>query len=325
MSGVGGKVVGNSQNLASHSIDLNGFFDELFIHLDLAGYCWSPVVPDLLVKYREEQAKFCKLQEFFGLGVKVGRQFLISAGLSEDLIEKAAQLQLAVSRPGRYFVPHNHWHSRLGSSDEYVYFGRESLLFIYQLYRHWKSLKNMRILDIGCSAGSLSLELGQVAELVLGVDRSAKAIQWAIASASVQNVRNATFLHFDVNCLNTTESFLSQSWDVAVFNPPMLVARKSHLLPYRDGGEFGIEVPLHFLDFAQHCLRPFGEVYCLMTSPIIDGQSRLFEEIARRDWTLLEKVCINERYNHHMYGEEEYLENGISRIELYFIYMRKNY
>lgn len=311
--------------LSYQNDDLIKLFRSLFLFLDSVGYCWQPMIPERLLKTRIELGKIGKLEQYFGLGLPSEAEQLEAEGLPVDLIERLNSLKLAVSRVGAYYVPHNHWPSENLTADQYVHFGQESILFIHQLYRYWETFKNKRILDFGCSGGGITQELGQVGKYVLGLDRCERAVEWARASALAQRSEKTSFIQMDIQDLTSTPEKITQNWGVVVFNPPMILPKREQILLYRDGGELGLETPLLFLDAAEKVLEPFGEVFCLMTNPIKGGKALLFERLATKNWSLLERLCLNYKFNYQLYKEDEYTKSGIDRVELYFMHLKKNY
>ncbi len=120
------------------------------------------------------------------------------------------------------------------------------------------------------------------------------------------------------------EKCLDQShWDIAVFNPPLAVPCVGLKQGHRDGGKLGLEIPLKFLDFAEKHLRTSGDVFCLMTNPIVRGRSELFDALSRRPWTVVGKKCLNDNFNGTIARKEGYQDLGIQKIELWFLHLKR--
>ncbi len=298
-------------------------FQELFLFLEQAHYFWEPLIPEQLVKLRTQGHALSRLSQYFGLGLQVDREKLRLEGLASEVIEFADSLKLAISRPGKFYVPHSHWSPNPESPRQYVHFGRESVFLIQQLYRYWNRFENKRILDLGCGSGPISLELGQIAEEILGLDSSEQAIAWATASADLQGNKNIHFTCMEIGDRKEEARLLPGTWDIALFNPPLAIPKVARFLPHRDGGRWGIELPLLFLDFSYDLLKPLGEVYCLMSNPFRKGRSLLLEELKSRSWMIQESICLDQRFNHHLYKEDLYEEQGIERVELCFFRLQK--
>lgn len=300
-------------------------FGELYPFLENMGYLWQPMIPEQLLKSRANSKAFPVLSRYFGLGMTIDLEQLTACGFPIELRPAIDSMRLAISRSGAYFVPHSHWPIEIECADEYVHFGQESLLFIHQLYRYWKHFAGKRVLDLGCSSGSLAIELSQIAEYVLGIDASERAINWAVSSAKVQHAERLKFIVGTLGHHFYSEEVSSQSWDIAVFNPPLAISRKStQAYRYRDGGKFGLELPILFLDFAESKLNNRGEVFCLMTNPIVCHKSLLFDQLKKRPWIVKDQICLNPWFNHQLSETDDYRSMGVERIELYFLHLLKS-
>lgn len=299
-------------------------FKELFGYLKGAGYSWQPQTPDWLIRTRKAPQLFSPLVRYFGLGVSVEESELISEGVCPELLQRIAPLNPAVSSSGSWFVPHHHWPAKPASRNEYIYFGRETLQLARCIQPYLEKFFGKKVLDIGCGSGGLSLDVASLAEEVFGMDCAPSAVRWARAAALAQGVSNVTFAEGDVKSTSEAEIlFQGRLFDVAVFNPPMTIPRLGSKNPYRDGGRLGIELPCAFLDFAFRNLRPGGEVFCLVTNPIIHGRSAFFDQFDSVKWGISEMICLNDHFNQSLYREDQYHQLGIDRIELWFLSLTK--
>lgn len=302
-------------------------FEELFYFLELEDYHWKPTIPEEISKYRREHNRFSSLEKMLGLGLTLDSKERQALPLPYKIISEIESLRLGVSRVGNYFIPFSHWPCPAERPDEYVHLGKESTLFLIHLYRHWEKLKDKRILDLGCGGGVLSFQFQGIADFILGVDRSHRAVSWAKAAAQTQKCDHTQFIPFEIsqsqdNKILPTE-IMESRWDIAVFNPPLAISKVNSYFPHRDGGLLGLEIPLLFLDFCENILIPKGEVFCLMSNPIRYGKGVLFESLVDRKWKIMDSVCINPHFNHQLAHEDEYDQLGIQKIELRFLHLKK--
>ena len=134
---------------------------------------------------------------------------------------------------------------------------------------------------------------------------------------------NVTFEQAPIGESRAEELASADEWDVAVFNPPMAVPNPGGPRPHRDGGNLGVELPLRFLSFAKRHLRAKGEVFCLVTSPIVDGRSIFFDQMDSAQWDSLEKRRLNPSFNQSLYRKQRYSELSIERVELWYLHLQK--
>jgi SAM-dependent methyltransferase len=82
--------------------------------------------------------------------------------------------------------------------------------FTRQLFEQAGLGPGMRILDVGCGAGDvafLAAELVGAGGEVIGADRSAAAVEWAVARAQEQGIGNVKFLEGDPAVLQFEQQF----------------------------------------------------------------------------------------------------------------------
>lgn len=301
--------------------------EALFERLREHHYHWGPQTPEQLLKCRQlgriDPSSFDPLVRFFGLGLEVEPEVLERCGIDSELLERIRSLHPCISRSGGHLVAHHHWPPRNGFEPQYVHFGSESQLLIEQIQSHLESFVGKRILDLGCGAGALALEVAALAERVCGLDISETAVQWARANAMAQGHRHLEFHAARIGDPEADRLVEGRNWQAAIFNPPMVVPNPSQPFPHRDGGHLGIELPRVFLDFAYRHLVPGGEVICLATNPIVGGRSLYFERFPKHQWEIREQNCLHRQFNQSRARKEKYAEQGISRIELWALHLVK--
>jgi hypothetical protein len=306
---------------------LESEFRVLIDTLKEAHYAWEILSPERIQRLRQEAADLSAFARYFGLGLPVPKEELVEEGLSARLFESLSPLRPAVSRRGDRFTLHAHW-DEPASSGGPVYLGPESALLLECIEacitRQPDLLRGRHGIDLGSGAGALSIALTDVAEGILGIEASERAVLWSTASAAAQGLDRLRFVHAKIG--EAQADFATRSArqiDFAVFNPPMAVPVRGQSRIQRDGGELGIELPLAFLDHAGRHLPPGGEVFCLATNPIVGGRPVFFDRLASRDWIIEERKRLNDQFNRSLARKDGYAELGIERIELWFLHLRR--
>jgi 23S rRNA (uracil1939-C5)-methyltransferase len=75
-----------------------------------------------------------------------------------------------------------------------------------------------RVLDLYCGLGNLSLPLAQRAGALVGVEGEAGLVARAVQNAERNGIANARFVTADLS--QTDWSFLRESWDIVILDPP---------------------------------------------------------------------------------------------------------
>lgn len=317
--------------------------ESLFSTLKAADYYWSPLSPERWMKCRESArenpAQFDPWVRCFGLGLEVpecefetdfpGFGFSDFNNITRKTHGMISSL-LGVSRGADdIFTAHSHW----GNQESPAYIGQETATLIDCMKENAHEFQGKKILDLGCGAGALSLSVARAAHSVLGLDRSESATRLASASARAQGFHHLDFQPLAIGTSEAENYVRARGpWNTAVMNPPMAIPEQdTHFMdapsarPERDGGQFGIELPLLFLDFAHAHLHPSATLFMLATNPVTKRSSEglffesLHERLRSRLWTLDESTCLGQRFNQSLARKHHYAEQGIERIELWYL------
>jgi SAM-dependent methyltransferase len=277
------------------------------------------------MEYRKTGDAFPVLQRYFGLGLAVTSEELMAEGFSEELAREVIELYPAVSRNGEIFIAHAHWPAQPGK--DYVYLGEESFELLKQIEECPDGLdgfQNASVLDLGCGSGALLLQVASCVAQGLGMDLSQKAVRWAQASALAQDFGHLQFRAASIGSPEAETVVQGKEWNAAIMNPPFAIPTETESRPHRDGGALGIELPLLFLQYAARHLVSDGEVFSLITNPIVQGRPAFFDRLDRKVWKVVDKKCLHDQFNHSLYRKERYAERGIQRVELWFLRLKKS-
>jgi SAM-dependent methyltransferase len=313
----------------------------LFDALKDVGYDWQAQTPDRLLSFRKDASSFRPLVQWLGLGVPVARDALIDDGLTSALLQKLEtekftievnqngtlfmRAAVAVSSAEQLFIVHDHWPPDQRVEGGYIHYGPESSWLSRELSRDLEEFTGRKVMDLGCSSGALALGLAGVARQIVGLDISARAISWGRTIAEAYGFERVRFGCAEIGQSSAEAEAGQELWDVAVMNPPMMIPIPHMANPHRDGGELGIKLPLLFLSFAQRHLRSGGEMYCLATNPIVHGRGEFFEKFnaSALGWEPLEQRRIHTHFNQAAARKHGYAEQGIERVELWYLRLQK--
>ncbi|HRK02567.1 MAG TPA: methyltransferase, partial [Oligoflexia bacterium] len=263
-----------------------GLLKRLFSYLQSIHYVWGPLTPDRLIEARRNPAHFAIRAQLLGLGLGIAQTSveeifpnelyaeLQNAGFlfsKEANGESLVFSRYAVSGFSDLFVLHDHWPPKVGLETSFVHVGHESTTLARIIQSELEAFISKSVLDLGCSSGILSLEVAGVAKRVCGIDLCEPATRLATTTASAYGFLNTEFIAESVLDPNLLEHVRRAYWDRVIFNPPMVVPAEVPY-PHRDGGKYGIEIPLKFFDFALAALKLGGELFCLCTNPIVKGK-----------------------------------------------------
>lgn len=294
---------------------------KVFSELSDAGYSWTAKTPDQLLSLRKNPGQHRPLDRFFGLGLSVSAEELLEDGLSSELITSlGSSPPFAVSsdNAGGYLI-HDHWPPKPETAREYVHLGPESFHLAREIQKHAEAFSGKKVLDLGCGSGVLSFFAAPMALRVMGIDSSSRTVDFARKTASARDIQNTEFVNAHIGN-EAAHALVRSDYDLAVFNPPLGVPSGEDTRPHRDGGKFGIEVPLLFLDFTKRHLRPGGEAWLICGNPIVSGRPLFLAELkSRAEWELLESRCLDRHFNQSVARKHGYAEQSITRIELLLI------
>lgn len=301
----------------------------LFEFLRSTDYRWEPLTPDELLRQRRAPESYSAIHRTFGLGLEP-TPALLAEGVSASLL---AALQSrgplpVVSRLAELFVLHDPWPPRAGQAAHYAHFGPESLhLAEYARSRIARGGPGGKVLDLGCASGGLTLQWLEYQPQcqLLGFDLSEGAVELGRAAAQAQGIPTEKLALFAQALGPTTRIAAAQEADLVLFNPPMVHPEPGVVWPHRDGGRYGIELPLLFFRFAAQHLRPGGQLICLVTNPIVHGRGRFFDELKKQvAWRILDRQLLTPVFNQAAARKRHHADDSIQNIELWAIHAQLN-
>ena len=86
--------------------------------------------------------------------------------------------------------------------------------------------KNDLVLDFFCGLGNFSLPLARHAKLVLGLELNNALVKAAKENAKLNNIENAQFLECNLQTQDIAGSWLKQSWNKVLLDPPRSGAKE---------------------------------------------------------------------------------------------------
>src|SRR5207245_6163289 len=114
-------------------------------------------------------------------------------------------MNIAASQQSSYALGHSQQELELLAHQAQLF-----AAFTRQLFEQAGIVPGMRILDVGCGAGDVAFlaaeSVGPNGEVV-GADRSAAAVEWAVARAQKQGISNVKFLEGDPVVLKFEQQF----------------------------------------------------------------------------------------------------------------------
>ncbi len=178
----------------------------------------------------------------------------------------------------------------------------ETELLVEYILNNTKKAKEVRVLDIGCGSGNISIALAKNLPnaKVTGIDISAKAIELAKENAIINGVRNnIDFVEADI--MNELPSNVIINYDLIVSNPPYVSTKEfENLQPeikeyepeiavtdFEDGLKFYRRIS----EKAKELLKENGKVYF----ELAEGQSKDVSKILERHG--FENILIKKDYN----------------------------
>lgn len=298
--------------------------NKLFSELSSAGYGWTAKTPDQLLSLRKNPGNLRPLDRFLGLALPVSAEELLADGLSSETIAflgSAPPFAVSSDTAGGYLI-HDHWPPRPEAAGEYVHLGSESFYLAREIQKNLELFRGKKVLDLGGGSGILSFFASTASMRVL-IDSSSRAIDFSGMTADARGIQNIEFVNARIGD-DAARAIVRSDFDLAVFNPPLAVPSGEDARPHRDGGKYGIEVPLLFLDFASGHLKPGGEAWFICGNPIVRGKPLFLDELdSRAEWALLESRCLEPYFNQSVARKHGYAEQSIARIELLLVKVKR--
>lgn len=133
------------------------------------------------------------------------------------------------------------------------------------------------LVDIGCGTGAGAILATQVLDphelrRVVLADVNPQALAMAATNVAINNVAHVEYVESDAL------SQVSGAFDLIVANPPYMVDVRQRTYCH-GGGNWGVEIALHFLRDALNHLAPGGRLFLYTGTPIINGQD-LFHQLS---------------------------------------------
>ena len=154
-----------------------------------------------------------------------------------------------------------------------IYYPAEDSLLMAKVVESEK-LEGIKVLEIGCGCGFLSVIMAKHGALVTAIDINPEAIRATKLNAEVNGVN-----------LNAFESDLFSAitgrFDLIVFNPPYLPVEEGETDPTYAGGATGREVIEKFVADVKNHLKPKGSILMVISS--LTGEKEVIELFEKHD------------------------------------------
>ncbi len=203
------------------------------------------------------------------------------------------------------------------SIPDFVYMGRDSLVFAERLRRSLHGRRFARALDLCCGTGVQGLTASDFADRVEGTDINPRAAAFANLNAWLAGLDGrCTFAQGDL------AAAVDGPIDLIVANPPYVYLPESERTINRDGfgGDLGLEIAGRILSELDRLLADGGEAHIVCDSPVIAGQSSL-EQLIRRllSGQRLGAVMTEVRYSVYRQYAAFHRTRGISHVIYYHV------
>jgi release factor glutamine methyltransferase len=130
----------------------------------------------------------------------------------------------------------------------------------YLLIDTLKDFHNLLTLEIGVGNGLITQELAMLNNFVVGIDIDTKAID-----VTTQRIKKMHLSHqVDLLLGDNISMFDNKFFDLVVFNPPYLPHDRSTDIS-TDGGIFGIEKTLYWLNSSMNIIKSDGKIIFLIS------------------------------------------------------------
>ncbi len=141
-----------------------------------------------------------------------------------------------------------------------------------------------KILEIGVGSGEVIKTVLSKAEFCAGCDMELETLK---------QIRSELPDEIELVCCDSGKCFMSNSYDVIMFNPPYLPSKKiiDHTI---DGGRVGNEVILKFLDVSLRLVKSTGSIF-FVTSSLADVR-HIIDFVEKRGF-----ICDEVAKEHYMF------------------------
>ena len=294
--------------------------EQIFFELKKASYYWEPITPDQRLKYLTNSQELRPSTRYFGLGQECSFNELIDDGLNKAFVEELPSkfiFEISYTESNGFLV-YDFWPPKVEESEGYVHLGPESFYLVEEIRKNLKQFEQKSVLDLGCSSGVIAFTASDYAHKTIGLDISARAIEFAKALQKEKKIKNKIECSLETIGSTETEKNFPKNlkYDFFLFNPPLAVPSGEDHRPHRDGGKLGIEIPLLFLDFAIERAHKETQIWFIAGSPNCSGKKPLYEAIQKRKCKILEEKMIHKNFNQALARKHHYKEQGIDSIDL---------
>ena len=130
----------------------------------------------------------------------------------------------------------------------------------YLLIDALKNFHDLIALEIGVGNGLVTQELAMANDFIVGIDIDAKAIDFTNQRIKKMHLTNRV----DLLLGDSVSMFNNQFFDLVVFNPPYL-PHDTYTDLSNDGGIYGVEKTLYWLNLSLNIIKSDGRVIFLVS------------------------------------------------------------
>ena len=176
-----------------------------------------------------------------------------------------------------------------------------------------------RYLDVGPGSGVVLLNVSSYADACVGLDINPRAVAISSLNADLNGITNCTIQLEDA----IRNGAAHGPFDLVTWNTPFVFlpeeCKDTHYDAY--GGDFGMEIPLQFLEVLPELLAENGRAFLAAAAPIMRSGENLLEEkleALARERGLVLREHITQFY-WHPHFREFHESHGIRKFEHSFI------